>query len=55
MTYTAAETEETIPGTLGNGTHKGEKCSPCTASPSPSGVDSGQRAIQCNQLEESKR
>ncbi|KAF3831047.1 hypothetical protein GH733_002285 [Mirounga leonina] len=31
MTYTAAEIEETIPGTLGNGTHKGEKCSPCTA------------------------
>ncbi|XP_073751526.1 hepatic sodium/bile acid cotransporter isoform X2 [Callorhinus ursinus] len=31
MTYTAAATEETIPGTLGNGTHKGEEYSPCTA------------------------
>ncbi|GAB5572981.1 sodium/bile acid cotransporter isoform X1 [Prionailurus iriomotensis] len=31
MTYTAAPTEDTIPGALGNGTHKGEECSPCTA------------------------
>uniref|UniRef100_A0A8C7EP12 Hepatic sodium/bile acid cotransporter n=2 Tax=Neovison vison TaxID=452646 RepID=A0A8C7EP12_NEOVI len=31
MTYTAAATEEAIPETLGNGTHKGEECSPCTA------------------------
>lgn len=45
MTYTAAATEEAIPATLGNGTHKGEECSPCTAQPSPSGLDSGQKAI----------
>uniref|UniRef100_A0A2K5V8D6 Hepatic sodium/bile acid cotransporter n=1 Tax=Macaca fascicularis TaxID=9541 RepID=A0A2K5V8D6_MACFA len=31
MIYTAATTEETIPGALGNGTYKGEDCSPCTA------------------------
>lgn len=31
MTYTAASTEETMPGALGNGTHKGEECSPCKA------------------------
>ncbi|XP_046506885.1 sodium/bile acid cotransporter isoform X1 [Equus quagga] len=31
MIYTAATMEETIPGALGNGTHKGEECSPCTA------------------------
>ncbi|XP_045304083.1 sodium/bile acid cotransporter isoform X2 [Leopardus geoffroyi] len=31
ITYTAAPTEDTIPGALGNGTHKGEECSPCTA------------------------
>nr|XP_001500613.1 sodium/bile acid cotransporter [Equus caballus] len=31
MIYTAATTEETIPGALGNGTHKGKECSPCTA------------------------
>ncbi|XP_004739077.1 hepatic sodium/bile acid cotransporter [Mustela lutreola] len=54
MTYTAAATEEAIPATLGNGTHKGEECSPCTAQPSLSGLDSGQKAIQCDQLE-SKR
>ncbi|XP_045864062.1 sodium/bile acid cotransporter isoform X2 [Meles meles] len=54
MTYTAAATEEAIPATLGNGTHKGDECSPCTAQPSPSGLDSGQKAIQCDQLE-SKR
>ncbi|XP_047593664.1 hepatic sodium/bile acid cotransporter [Lutra lutra] len=45
MTYTTAATEEAIPATLGNGTHKGEECSPCTAQPSPSGLDSGQKAI----------
>ncbi|XP_011856290.1 PREDICTED: sodium/bile acid cotransporter [Mandrillus leucophaeus] len=31
MIYTAATTEERTPGALGNGTYKGEDCSPCTA------------------------
>ncbi|XP_025298474.1 hepatic sodium/bile acid cotransporter [Canis lupus baileyi] len=54
MIYTAAATEEITPGALGNGTHKGEECSPCTAAPSPSGLDSGEKAIQCDQLEKAK-
>ncbi|XP_006884859.1 PREDICTED: sodium/bile acid cotransporter [Elephantulus edwardii] len=28
VTYTSAKTEEVVPGSLGNGTHKGEECSP---------------------------
>ncbi|KAI5232170.1 Sodium/Bile Acid Cotransporter [Manis pentadactyla] len=42
MIYTAAKTEETTPGVLRNGTHKGEEGKPCTAKPSPHGLDSSQ-------------
>ncbi|XP_039096631.1 sodium/bile acid cotransporter [Hyaena hyaena] len=31
ITYTAAPTKTAVPETLGNGTHKGEESSPCTA------------------------
>lgn len=42
MIYTAAKTEETTPGVLRNGTHKGEEGKPCTAKQSPHGLDSSQ-------------
>lgn len=41
MIYTAATAEETTPAALGNGAPKGE-CTSSTASPRPSGLDSGQ-------------
>lgn len=55
--YTAAATQEALPGALGKGSHKGEEHSPCTTQPFPQqpGIQADDNSeSQCGQLRNSK-